>query len=65
MDLDATQAAYDDLSQEIQKIGAEMYKTAEQSEATPEDDSVRVKNVDEDGPQTVDAEVVEDDTDKK
>jgi molecular chaperone DnaK len=65
MDLETTQAAYDDLSQEIQKIGAEMYKAAEQSEATPEDDSVRVKNVDEDGPQTVDAEVVEEDEDKK
>lgn len=65
MDLEATQTAYDDLSQEIQKVGAEMYKAAEQSEATSEDDSVRVKNVDEDGPQTVDAEVIEDDADKK
>lgn len=61
LDSEATKQATEELSQEIQKIGAAMY----QQDTPADDDSVRVKNVDDensDEPETVeaDAEVVED-----
>lgn len=64
-DLEAIKTASEDLSQEIQKIGAAMYQQADNSAnaTSTDDDSVRVKNVDDtDGPIEADAEVVEEPT---
>jgi molecular chaperone DnaK len=62
IDLEATKTAYEDLNQEIQKIGSAMYQNADTPGAEAEDDSVRVKNVDdENGPIEADAEVVDED----
>ncbi|MFA6991896.1 MAG: molecular chaperone DnaK [Candidatus Gracilibacteria bacterium] len=63
--------SYEDLSQEIQKIGAELYKSASAASASssPEsatDDGVKVTHTDDKKDEPVDAEVVEDkEKDKK
>lgn len=64
--------AHDELSEEIQKVGAEMYKTAQAEEAAKKDeeDGVKVKKPGEEGEENkediVDGEVVKDkDEDKK
>ncbi len=64
IDLEATKTAYEDLNQEIQKIGSAMYQNAETagaSEATADEDEVRVKDMNENGPIEADAEVVNED----
>jgi len=66
-DAESAKQATEELSQEIQKIGAAMY----QQDSPADDDSVRVKNVDDqensDEPETVeaDAEVLDDDKEDK
>ncbi len=67
---DELEKAYEELSTEIQKIGAELYKaagTAEGQEPTAEDDDdVKVYNTDDkEKEEVVEAEVVEEDDDKK
>jgi molecular chaperone DnaK len=59
-DLDEIKAATEELSQEIQKVGAEIYKQADATESG-DDDGVTVKDVSEDNDDVVDAEVVDED----
>ena len=60
-DSDALAKGYEDLSQEIQKVGAEMYKSAGASEAKPEDDGTKVykKGEKKKDDEPVEAEVVD------
>lgn len=57
---------YEALNTEIQKVGAEMYKAADNKETAKEDDGVKVYNKDEkkDEEDVVEAEVVEEDKKK-